>query len=100
MKLDPSKHYRMPLLMGPLFDRDTIHAYRHVEVLAFQYLTAADAVAALLPECYRTGPAAARCADGPLCGQAGSGTPFPRLVDAEIRPLAPAPVRDWRTVAR
>jgi len=55
MKLDPSKHYRMPLIMGPLFDRTARPrlAYPQVEALAFQYLTDPDAAQALLPECYR-----------------------------------------------
>jgi acetoacetate decarboxylase len=55
MKLDPTKYYRMPLLMGPLFDRATEArlAYPHVEVLAFQYLTDPDAIRALLPACYQ-----------------------------------------------
>jgi acetoacetate decarboxylase len=55
MKLDPSKYYRMPLIMGPMFDREPVPSftYPHVEVLAFQYLTSADAIAPLLPQCYR-----------------------------------------------
>ena len=55
MKLDPTKYYRMPLMMGPLFDRATEArlAYPHVEVLAFQYLTDPDAIRALLPACYQ-----------------------------------------------
>jgi hypothetical protein len=53
MKLDPSKYYRMPLLMGPLFDRGQNHAYPQVEVLAFQYLTDADAVSAFPLDCYQ-----------------------------------------------
>jgi len=55
MKPDPGKHYRMPLIAGPHFDRATPPriAYPHVEVLVFQYLTRPQAVAALLPEPYR-----------------------------------------------
>lgn len=56
MKLDPSKYYRMPLAMGPVFDRKQLKlAYPQVEVLAFQYLTDPDALADLLPDCYRPG---------------------------------------------
>ncbi len=56
MKLDPSKYYRMPLAMGPVFDRKQLKlAYPHVEALAFQYLTDSEALADLLPDCYRPG---------------------------------------------
>ena len=55
MKLDASKYYRMPLLMGPLLDRATPPklAYPQVEVLAFQFLTQPQAIEALLPEPYQ-----------------------------------------------
>jgi acetoacetate decarboxylase len=55
MKPDPSKHYRMPLIMGPMFDLDNRPkwAYPQVEILAFQYLTEKSALEALLPDCYR-----------------------------------------------
>ncbi len=56
MKLDPGKYYRMPLIMGPQFDRaDAQFVYPMVEVLALQYLTDPDAIAPLLPDCYRPG---------------------------------------------
>ncbi len=56
MKLDPSMVYRMPLAMGPVFDRKRLKlAYPQVELLAFQYLTDPDALADLLPECYHPG---------------------------------------------
>jgi len=56
MKLDPSKYYRMPLAMGPVFDRKALRlAYPQMEVLAFQYLTEPEALAALLPDCYQAG---------------------------------------------
>ena len=56
MKLDPSKYYRMPLAMGPVLDRKALKlVYPQVEVLAFQYLTDPDALANLLPDCYRPG---------------------------------------------
>lgn len=57
MKLDPSKYYRMPLLLGPMFERgDKIKwAYPEIDILAFQYLTNQEPLAALLPACYRPG---------------------------------------------
>lgn len=56
MKTDPSKYYRMPLVMGAVLDRKEFKlAYPQVEVLAFQYLTDPEALAALLPECYHPG---------------------------------------------
>lgn len=54
MKLDPSKHYRMPLIMGPLFDKQgTRYCYRRVEMVAIQYLTDPEAIPPLLPDCYQ-----------------------------------------------
>jgi acetoacetate decarboxylase len=54
VKLDPSKQYRMPLIMGPLFDRQTTQfRYRQVEVVAIQYLTDPEAIPPLLPDCYQ-----------------------------------------------
>ena len=54
MKIDQSKYYRMPLIMGPLFDRENPQfVYTQVEVLALQYQTDSDAIQALLPDCYR-----------------------------------------------
>jgi acetoacetate decarboxylase len=57
MKLDPTKHYRMPLIMGPLFDKTNCPAYQYpeVDVLAYQYLTNPGAIEALLPESHRPG---------------------------------------------
>ncbi len=56
MKLDPSKYYRMPLAMGPVFDRKMLKlAYPQVEVLGFQYLTDPNALLDLLPDCYHPG---------------------------------------------
>jgi len=54
MRREPGKHYRMPLLMGPMFESASPprFAYREVDVLALQYLTRPAAVAALLPEPY------------------------------------------------
>lgn len=54
MKLDPSKYYRMPLIAGPIFDRNNMKfVYPKVENLAFQYLTEPDAISELLPDCYQ-----------------------------------------------
>src|SRR4030065_1413064 len=56
VKLDPSKIYHMPLIMGPVHDRKHLKlSYPQVEALAFQYLTEPEALAELLPECYRPG---------------------------------------------
>ncbi len=56
MRLDQSKYYRMPLALGPVFDRRMLKlAYPRIEVLAFQYLTDPDALADLLPDCFRPG---------------------------------------------
>jgi acetoacetate decarboxylase len=55
MKIDRTKYYRMPLIMGPLFEQDSPPqlTYPQIEVLALQYHTDFDAIWALLPECYR-----------------------------------------------
>ena len=56
MKFDPTKYYRMPLIMGGLLDRNKLKlAYPQVEVLAFQYLTDPEAIEALLPDSYQPG---------------------------------------------
>jgi acetoacetate decarboxylase len=57
MNIDPSGYYRMPLILGPLFDRDNIPRidYPEVEILALQYQTDFDAIQKLLPDCYRPG---------------------------------------------
>lgn len=54
MKTDPSKLYRMPLIMGPMFDLENRPkwAYPQVEILAFQFLTEQAAIDALIPECF------------------------------------------------
>jgi len=57
VEVDLNKYYRMPFIMGPLFDRENPPriAYPQVESVALQYQTDADAIGALLPECYRAG---------------------------------------------
>lgn len=54
MKTDPSKHYRMPLIMGPMFDLQNRPKweYPQVEILAYQFLTDQTAIEALVPECF------------------------------------------------
>ena len=57
MKLDPTKYYRMPLIMGPMLNRNTDMrlAYPQVEVCAFQFFTDPAAAKTLLPDCYTIG---------------------------------------------
>lgn len=55
MKTETDKVYRMPLIMGPVFDQQALPRidYTEVEVVALQYQTDADAIRALLPDCYQ-----------------------------------------------
>lgn len=55
MKIDPSKIYLMPLIMGPIYDRKEIvrSVYGEVQYLSIQYQTDPDAIQALLPDCYK-----------------------------------------------
>jgi acetoacetate decarboxylase len=55
MKLDPKKIYTMPLIMGPLFERETRPGlvYANVESLMLVYQTDPDAIPPLLPEPYQ-----------------------------------------------
>lgn len=54
MKPDTTKHYRMPLIMGTMFDLSDRPKWKYpqVEVLAFQYLTDRAALEALIPDCF------------------------------------------------
>ena len=54
MKIDPSKLYLMPLIMGPIDDlKNRVRSvYGKVEMLGLQYQTDSDAVQPLLPDCY------------------------------------------------
>lgn len=54
MKLDNSKYYRMPLIMGSIFDRENIpqFLYPKTESLVLQYKSDPEAIYFLLPECY------------------------------------------------
>lgn len=56
MKIEANKIYRMPLIMGPVFDQQALPRidYTEVEVVALQYQTDPDAIRALLPDCYQT----------------------------------------------
>jgi hypothetical protein len=56
MKIDPSKIYYMPLIMGhvaPEQKNRVGFAYREIQYVGLQYQTDADAVRALLPDCYQ-----------------------------------------------
>lgn len=57
MKIDERKHYVMPLLMGPIFDREhpPKYVYSPTEVIVIQYMTDPSALEALLPKWYRPG---------------------------------------------
>jgi acetoacetate decarboxylase len=52
MKIDPSKRYMMPLIMGSTGDLKHRSVYGKVEMLGLQYQTDSDAVQPLLPDCY------------------------------------------------
>lgn len=54
MKLDPDKVYSMPLIMGPVFDRDARpgRVYGEVESLSATFLTDSSAARALVPDCF------------------------------------------------
>jgi acetoacetate decarboxylase len=54
MELDPADVYSMPLIMGPLFDRETRpgRVYGEAESLALTFRTDAAAARALVPECF------------------------------------------------
>ena len=49
MKMDSNKYYRMPFIMGPLFDRENPprFIYPQIESVALKYQTDADAIKAL-----------------------------------------------------
>jgi acetoacetate decarboxylase len=56
MKIDPSKIYYMPLIMGQVAPEQKNRvgfAYREIQYVGLQYQTDADAVRALLPDCYQ-----------------------------------------------
>lgn len=54
MKLDPTKVYAMPLIMGPAFDREARPArvYGRTESLFLTFRTDRDAAQALVPDCF------------------------------------------------
>jgi acetoacetate decarboxylase len=54
MKFDPAKVYSMPLIMGPVFDRETRpgRVYGEAESLSFTFRTDPDVASALVPECF------------------------------------------------
>lgn len=55
MKIDPSKIYLMPLIIGPIFDKEKriSSVYGEVQYLTLQYQTDSDVIQELLPECYQ-----------------------------------------------
>ena len=56
MEINPNNYYRMPLIMGPMWEGKTPNFnYQQTEVAALQYLTDSEAIAALLPSCYQLG---------------------------------------------
>jgi acetoacetate decarboxylase len=56
MELDPKNYYRMPFIMGPMWEGEaTSLKYPQSEIVALQYLTDPDAISALLPPCYSLG---------------------------------------------
>ncbi|MGB5566243.1 MAG: acetoacetate decarboxylase family protein [Acidimicrobiia bacterium] len=54
MQLDPAKVYSMPLIMGPVFDRESLpgRIYGETESLAVTFRTDAGAARALVPDCF------------------------------------------------
>lgn len=56
MEIDPKNYYRMPFIMGPLWEGEpTKLIYPQSEIVALQYLTDPAAISALLPPCYSVG---------------------------------------------
>ncbi|MFN2188185.1 MAG: acetoacetate decarboxylase family protein [Candidatus Promineifilaceae bacterium] len=55
MKIDSSKVYSIPLISGPIFEKDKPIPYPDVRGLVVQYETTKEAIAALLPDCYQPG---------------------------------------------
>ena len=58
MKLDPSKLYMMPFIMGPQYDKDPLPGllYPQVENVVFQFQTEKEAAGRLVPDCYEVDP--------------------------------------------
>jgi acetoacetate decarboxylase len=53
MKIDPTKIYQMPLIGGPIANKNVKLIYRSVESIAIQYKTEKKAIQALLLDCYQ-----------------------------------------------
>jgi acetoacetate decarboxylase len=55
MKLDPSKIYVMPQIMGAIYDRDNLPRiqYPKSETVAIQFRTEGDVARELVPDCYQ-----------------------------------------------
>ena len=54
MKIDPTKIYQMPLIMGPLYDKENLPGipYPAIENIAIQFQTDREAAKNLVPDCY------------------------------------------------
>lgn len=54
MRLDPTKLYMMPQIMGPLYEKEDLPKiqYPQSESIGIQFLTEVEAVRALVPDCY------------------------------------------------
>jgi len=57
MKVDADKIYTMPLIIGPLYDREDRprYVYKEVEILMLQYRTDPEACRNLIPDCFSVG---------------------------------------------
>ncbi|HKJ26023.1 MAG TPA: acetoacetate decarboxylase family protein [Anaerolineales bacterium] len=56
MDMNPNNYYKMPLIMGPMWEGAPPNfKYEETEIVALQYLTDSEAISALLPDCYSVG---------------------------------------------
>jgi acetoacetate decarboxylase len=56
MEINPDNYYRMPLIMGPQWEgKNPRLLYPQTEFVALQYLTDAESISAMLPNCYKVG---------------------------------------------
>lgn len=55
MKLEKDKYYRMPFIMGQLFDKNNLPQliYTKTESIVLQYESDTETIRSLLPECYK-----------------------------------------------
>jgi acetoacetate decarboxylase len=54
MEIDPTKLYQMPLVMGPLYEKEPLPKipYPDIENIAFQFQTTPESARKLIPDCY------------------------------------------------